>query len=81
MDSRVCDQMLFNNISSILDRFIEFVFMDNSNYEQYELSSEQVGDDWRYLKENLVCSMVLFNGQPITMTPPNHVEMKIEFQI
>ena len=23
--------------------------------------------------------MVLFNGMPITMTPPNHVVMKIEF--
>ena len=56
-----------------------FVFMDNGNYEQYELSADQVGDDWRYLTENLVCSMVLFNGQPITMTPPNHVVMKIEF--
>lgn len=56
-----------------------FVFMDTSTYEQYELSADQIGDDWRYLKENLNCSMVLFNGNPITMTPPNHVEMKIEF--
>ncbi len=56
-----------------------FVFMDNDNYEQYELSADQVGDDWRYLTENLVCSIVLFNGNPITITPPNHVTMKIEF--
>lgn len=56
-----------------------FVFMDNTSYEQYELAAEQVGDDWRYLTENLVCSMILFNGMPITMTPPNHVVMKIEF--
>ena len=56
-----------------------FVFMDNGNYEQYELSADQVGDNRRYLTENLVCSMVLFNGNPITMTPPNHVVMKIEF--
>ena len=65
-------QYLYNDGSS-------FHFMDNSNYEQYELSADQVGDDWRYLTENLVCSMVLFNGMPITMTPPNHVIMKIEF--
>jgi elongation factor P len=56
-----------------------FVFMDNSTYEQYELSADQVGDDWRYLTENLVCSIVLFNGNPITLTPPNHVVMKIDF--
>ena len=55
-----------------------FVFMDNSNFEQYELTAEQVGDNWKYLKEGLICSMVLYNGNPITMTPPNHVELKVE---
>ena len=56
-----------------------FVFMDNSTYEQYELSSAQVDDNWKYLKENLACSMVVYNGNPITMTPPNHVELKVEY--
>lgn len=56
-----------------------FVFMDSTTFEQYELSADQVGDAWKYLTENLKCSMVLFNGNPITMTPPNHVEVKIEF--
>lgn len=56
-----------------------FVFMDDSTYEQYELSSEQVDDNWKYLKEGMVCSMVLYNGNPITMTPPNHVELKVEY--
>jgi elongation factor P len=56
-----------------------FVFMDNSTYEQYELSSAQVDDNWKYLKENLSCSMVVYNGNPITMTPPNHVELKVEY--
>jgi elongation factor P len=56
-----------------------FVFMETSTFEQYELAADQVGDYWKYLKENLKCSMVLFNGSPITMTPPNHVEMKVEW--
>jgi elongation factor P len=56
-----------------------FVFMDTSSYEQFELTADQVGDDWKYLTENLKCSMVLFNGNPITMTPPNHVVLKVEF--
>ena len=54
-----------------------FVFMDNQTYEQYELAAEQVDDNWRFLKENLACSMVLYNGNPITMAPPNHVELKV----
>ena len=56
-----------------------FVFMENDTYEQYELSDEQVDEAWKYLKEGMGCKMVLYNGNPITMTPPNHVELKVEF--
>jgi elongation factor P len=56
-----------------------FVFMDDSTYEQYELTAEQVADAWKYLKEGMKCSMVLYNGNPITMTPPNHVELTVEY--
>jgi elongation factor P len=56
-----------------------FVFMDNKTYDQYELSAEQVDDAWKYLKEGMNCSMVLYNGNPITMTPPNHVELAVEY--
>jgi len=56
-----------------------FVFMDNTTYEQYELSAEQVDDGWKYLIEGMKCSMTLFNNQPIVMAPPNHVELKVEY--
>ena len=56
-----------------------FVFMDNSSYEQYELSAEQVDDSWKYLKDGMSCSIVLYNNNPITMTPPNQVVLKIEY--
>jgi elongation factor P len=57
----------------------QFVFMDNTTYEQYELTRDQTGDAWKFLKEGMACSMVLFNNSPITMTPPNHVVLKIEY--
>lgn len=56
-----------------------FVFMDTSSYEQYELTAEQVGENWKYLKDGMNCQMVLFNENPITMTPPNHVELEVEY--
>jgi elongation factor P len=56
-----------------------FVFMDNANYEQYELTKDQVDDAWKYLKEGMVCSMILFNNKPITVSPPNHVVLQIEY--
>jgi elongation factor P len=56
-----------------------FVFMDNANYEQYELSKEQVDDAWKWIKEGTVCSMLLYNGNPISMEPPNHMVLKVEY--
>jgi elongation factor P len=56
-----------------------WVFMDNISYEQYELNKDQVDDAWKYIKEGMVCQMVLFNNQPISVTPPNHVVLKIEY--
>ncbi len=56
-----------------------FVFMDDKTYEQYELTAEQVEEAWKFLKEGMKCQMMLFNGNPISMTPPNHVELKVEY--
>jgi elongation factor P len=57
----------------------QFVFMDNKTYEQYELTKDQVDEAWKYLKESMICSMTLFNGNPISISPPNHVILKVEY--
>lgn len=57
----------------------KYVFMDNSTFEQYELTADQVGDAWKYLKEAMNCDMVLFNNVPISVTPPNHVVLKVDY--
>ena len=36
-------------------------------------------DNWKYLKETMVCDMLLFNDNPIATTPPNHVVLKVEY--
>lgn len=56
-----------------------FVFMENESYEQYELTLDQVGDAWKFIKEGMNCQMVLYNNRPISVTPPNHVVLKIEY--
>ncbi len=56
-----------------------FVFMDNENFEQYELTKDQTDDAWKWLKEGMVCSMVLFNNNPISVAAPNHVVLKIDY--
>lgn len=56
-----------------------WVFMEDNTYEQFELDANQVDDAWKYLKEGMPCQMVLFNGQPISLTPPNHVELDVTY--
>ena len=56
-----------------------FVFMNNESYEQYELSKEQVGDAWQFLKDGMECSLMVYNNNPLTVTPPNHVILKVEY--
>jgi elongation factor P len=57
----------------------QFFFMNTENFEQYELTKDQVDEAWKYLKDGMTCSMVLFNNNPIAVTPPNHVVLKVTY--
>ena len=54
-----------------------YCFMDTSTYEQFFLSVDQVGDAVNFLKENTVCSVLLFQRRPIGITLPNFVELRV----
>ncbi len=54
-----------------------YCFMNTSTYEQEFLTQEQIGEDIKYLKENTVCSVLLFKERPIGVSLPNFVELKI----
>ena len=56
-----------------------FVFMNSETFDQYELSADQVDDNWKYLKDGMACSMILYNELPITLSPPNHIELTVEY--
>ncbi len=55
----------------------EFHFMNNTTYEQYELSLDQVGDAVNFLTENLAVSSLLYQGRTIGITLPNFVELRV----
>lgn len=57
----------------------DYIFMDSKTYEQYELTQEAIDDAWKYLKSDMDCKMLLFNNQPIGLTPPNHVVLRVEY--
>lgn len=55
----------------------DFIFMDQQNYEQINVTKDAVSDQWRWLKDNLVCQIQFFNGRVIGVALPNFVEMRI----
>ncbi len=55
----------------------KYHFMNTSNYEQIEMSPEQVGDAINFITENLNVNVLLFQGGPIGLTLPNFVELHI----
>ncbi len=52
-------------------------FMDPSSYEQFEAPFAAVEDCVKWLKEEDICTVVLWNNAPLTIEPPNFVELKI----
>ncbi|MBN7821489.1 elongation factor P [Bowmanella sp. Y26] len=52
-------------------------FMNNDTFEQIAADKAAVGDNLKWLVENDPCTITLWNGSPITVTPPNFVELQI----
>ena len=52
-------------------------FMVPDSFEQYTAGKAEVGDSAQWLKDGLVCIITLWNGEPLAVTPPAHVELKI----
>lgn len=65
-------QYLYNDSSN-------WHFMDPQTFEQYAIARESLGDAWQYLIDGMTVDVVFWNGKPITVSPPNHVELKVTY--
>lgn len=52
-------------------------FMAQDTFEQHTANETAVGDAKQWLKEQDSCMVTLYNGQPLTVTPPNTVTLKV----
>ncbi len=52
-------------------------FMNSETFEQIAADAKAVGDNAKWLVENDKCTLTLWNGSPIVVTPPNFVELEI----
>jgi elongation factor P len=54
-----------------------YYFMNMQDYEQIELDKSTIGDDAKFLKENLEVEIIFFEGEMLGMNLPDKVVMKI----
>lgn len=52
-------------------------FMDTETFEQLPADATAVGDAAKWLREQDSASVTLYNGAPLLVTPPNHVELEV----
>ena len=52
-------------------------FMDAETYEQFAMTAATLGDDARFLKENVEVTVDYYMERPLKVTLPNVVELKI----
>ncbi len=56
-----------------------YYFLDSESFEQYALPATQVEDDMRFLMEGSELQLLFFNGQLISITPPQQVIMTVTY--
>jgi elongation factor P len=54
-------------------------FMDQDSYETVTLSSDTLGADRLFLVDNLPVDILKYNGHPISMELPPHVELTVTY--
>ena len=52
-------------------------FMEHESFEQFDLSETSMGTAINYLVEQDSCIITLWNNNPISVTPPNHVVLEV----
>ena len=54
-----------------------WTFMLPDTFEQYTAGKEAMGESANWLKDGMECIVMLWNGVPLSVTPPAHVELKV----
>ena len=54
------------------------VFMNTETFEQIELHKDGLGDVMPYIKESDICSVLLRDEKPLTVEPPQTVELAVK---
>ena len=65
------------NVQYLYNTGDTYFFMNMENYEQLELSADQVGDNKNYLIENMNVYVILYEGELLGIDLPDKVEFTV----
>ena len=54
-----------------------YYFMDSETYEQIPIAEKDLPDNFKFVKENMVCKVLSYKGNVFGIEPPNFVELKV----
>ncbi len=54
-----------------------YYFMDLETYEQIPINASTLGDNFKFVKENMVCKVMSYKGNVFGVEPPNFVELLV----
>jgi elongation factor P len=54
-----------------------YYFMDMETYEQLPISATVLGDNFKFVKEEMICKILSYKGNVFGVEPPNFVELVV----
>ncbi len=54
-----------------------YYFMDMESYEQLPIDGDKLGDNFKFVKEEMMCKVVSYKGTVISIEPPMFVELEV----
>lgn len=54
-----------------------YYFMDMETYEQTPINGSVMGDNFKFVKENMECKVLSYKGNVFGVEPPNFVELQV----
>ena len=54
-----------------------YYFMDPESYELVPVNASELGDNFKFVKENMVCKILSYKGKIFGVEPPTFVELQI----
>ena len=54
-----------------------YYFMDQETYDQTPINASQLGDNFKFVKENMICKVCSYKGNVFGVEPPFFVELQV----